>query len=742
MLPAQAQKPTDPATLAKILGFEAEPADGFPGGWTGGPKETISVDDKVVHGGHWSARLERRADSANAFSVLTKSLPMDFAGTTLVLRGFLRTENVTEFAGLWAREDGESGSLAFDNMQSRQLKGSTEWTEYTIELPVKPAGRQLIFGVLMGGTGTLWADDLQLLVDGKPIWEAPKVNRPKTAIENDHEFDGGSRLMLNELTPVQTRNLAKLGKVWGFLKYHHPQITSGTRHWDYDLFRVLPKVLAAKDGAGANQAMLDWVAALGPVSKCEPCAKLDEKDIHLRPDLAWLSDESLLGGELSKSLRAIYANRIPGKQFYVSREGQASNPSFDHELSYGAMRLPDAGFQILALYRFWNIIEYWSPYRDVVGEDWNQVLADFLPRVALAKTAGDYQRELMAFIAMGHDTHANLWSSIQQRPPMGTCQLPVEVRFAEDRAVVSGFLNDAGKASGLKPGDVILRLDGVPVSKLVETWSPYYAASNEPTRLRDIARSITRGNCGEAALSLRREGEDLELKAQRVPTASLGPISQTHDQPGETFRRLSDDVAYLKLSSVKAADAGSYIDRAAGTKGLIIDIRNYPSEFMVFALGGHLVDHVTHFASFTKFDLSNPGAFHWSQGDPLLPLKPRYSGKIVILVDEVSQSQAEYTTMAFRSAPGSMVIGSTTAGADGNVSQVNLPGGLNSMISGLGVFYPDKKPTQRVGMIPDVEVKPTIAGIRAGRDELMEEAIRQILGRDVPLSEIQGMIRK
>jgi C-terminal processing protease CtpA/Prc len=64
------------------------------------------------------------------------------------------------------------------------------------------------------------------------------------------------------------------------------------------------------------------------------------------------------------------------------------------------------------------------------------------------------------------------------------------------------------------------------------------------------------------------------------------------------------------------------------------------------------------------------------------------------------------------------------------------------MMSGLGVFYPNKKPTQRVGMIPDVEVKPTIAGLRAGRDELMEEAIRQILGRDVPLSEIQEMIRK
>ena len=48
----------------------------------------------------------------------------------------------------------------------------------------------------------------------------------------------------------------------------------------------------------------------------------------------------------------------------------------------------------------------------------------------------------------------------------------------------------------------------------------------------------------------------------------------------------------------------------------------------------------------------------------------------MILIDEFSQSQAEYTTMAFRVAPSVVVIGSTTAGADGNVSQIPLPGGL------------------------------------------------------------------
>ena len=55
-----------------------------------------------------------------------------------------------------------------------------------------------------------------------------------------------------------------------------------------------------------------------------------------------------------------------------------------------------------------------------------------------------------------------------------------------------------------------------------------------------------------------------------------------------------------------------------------------------------------------------------------------------------------------------------TAGADGNVSQINLPGGIQTYFSGLGIFYPDGTPTQRIGIVPDIEVKPTLAGLRAG----------------------------
>lgn len=668
---------------------------------------------------------------------------MDFSGKMIELRGYLRTEDVTGFAGLWLREDGERPTLAFENMHTRQLQGTTDWAAYSIKLPVVAEGRRLFLGVLLFGTGKVWADDLELLVDGKPIWELPQIKLPETALDRDHQFDSGSGIAFHQLNAVQVENLATLGKVWGFLKYHHPQITSGARHWDYDLFRVLPSILAAPDRASANAALLQWIDGLGPIAPCKPCAKLIDKDLDFGPDLDWIADQKLLGADLSQRLRSIHENRTPGSQFYLALNPDSGNPLFKNEPNYEDVKLPDAGFQLLALYRFWNIFEYWSPYRDILGDDWNRVLIDFIPRVAAASTTEDYERELMAMISHAHDGHANLWSALNARPPVGPCQLPVNVRFVENLPIISELTSTtADKASALQIGDVITELDGVPVSRLIRQWTPYYATSNDAARMRDITRYMTRGPCGDSNLRVHRENADLKLTVPRVPANPSDLSSTRHDLPGPTFRLLSKDVAYLKLSSVKAADSPRYLQDAAGTRGLIIDIRNYPSEFVVFALGTHLVENKTQFALFTGADLSNPGAFYWKDTESLTPEAPRYSGKVVILADETSMSSAEYTSMAFRAARGAIVVGSTTSGADGDTSRFPLPGGIRTMISGIGVFYPDKRPTQRIGIVPDVEAKPTVAGIRAGRDEVLEEALRQILGSTVPAAEIEKMAHR
>jgi C-terminal processing protease CtpA/Prc len=279
------------------------------------------------------------------------------------------------------------------------------------------------------------------------------------------------------------------------------------------------------------------------------------------------------------------------------------------------------------------------------------------------------------------------------------------------------------------------------VDALVKRWRPMYAASNEPTRLRDMARSLTKGEPGPVRLTVTRGGRTLDLSATRVPADSLNLKSgQTHDLPGPTFRRLSQDVAYIKLSSVKSGEVDEYVRGAMGARCLIFDMRNYPSAFMVFDLIPHFVRDSTAFVCFTTGDPSNPGAFDFAPPLHVPPAKPYFEGGVAILVDEVTQSSAEYHAMAMRSRPGAIVVGSTTAGADGNVSAIPLPGGLRTMISGIGVFYPDHRPTQRVGIVPDVVVRPTIAGVRAGRDEVLEAAIQRVLGRPVTAAERAAMM--
>ena len=247
-----AQNAGSPQELEETLTFESAHSGAVPAGWSGGPPGTVSVDGAIVHGGRWSARLERTAASPEAFSTLTKAIPADFAGKTIEWRGFLRSEAVSDFMGLWMRQDGDAPNLGFASMQPRQIRGTNDWTEYSITLPVHPDAKQLFFGVLISGTGKVWADDLRLLVDGKPVWEAPKAVRPKTPLDLDHEFDTGSGVVISKLTPVQIENLAMLGKVWGFLKYHHPAVTTGTRHWDYDL---LPGAAGGPRGARSRRGL-------------------------------------------------------------------------------------------------------------------------------------------------------------------------------------------------------------------------------------------------------------------------------------------------------------------------------------------------------------------------------------------------------------------------------------------------------------------------------------------------------
>lgn len=546
------------------------------------------------------------------------------------------------------------------------------------------------------------------------------------------DYDESSGILIEDLTPVQVESLTHLARIWGFLKYHHPRIASGEMRWDYELFDVMRKLLPAEDAHARNRIIGEWLRYIGDPAPCDPCARRPDSP-QTKPRLRWLGNSALLGDEIAGYLRTVYRNRYSGDaQHYVSMHPDLSMPLFENEAAYSDLDHPDAGYRLLALFRFWNIIEYWFPYRNLTDELWTDVLQDFIPRFARAETPEQYRMQLWAFAAQVGDGHVNILNAMESRPPRGSCRLPIVTRFVEKKPIVVAYTHaQEGPRSGIEIGDVLLSVGGEPVDELVSGWAPYYPASNEPTRYRDIGRFLPRGPCEPVTVSVDRDGGTVAVSAARISESELvDPVRRTHDLPGETFRFLTDDIAYLKLSSIELKDVTGYIERAAGSKGLIVDLRNYPNEFVVFELGQHLVSEPTSFVRFTGGDISNPGTFVWldleSHDLILTPEAPHYSGKVVVLVDEVTQSQSEYTTMALRAAPNTIVIGSTTAGADGNVTSIALPGGLQTRISGIGVFYPDGTPTQRVGIVPDVFVTPTIGGLRRGVDEALELAMQVI----------------
>jgi hypothetical protein len=166
----------DRAAFISMLGFEVTPSTNtnVPGGWGGHPSTTISLDSEVVRSGKTSVRMQRNASSEGAFTYLGRIHPVKFTGNVVEIRGYLRTEEVKGFAGLWLRLDGDRSQILLDNMENRHLNGTTGWIAYSIKLPFHPETKRIAYGVLLAGTGSAWADDLEVLVDGKLIADLPQ----------------------------------------------------------------------------------------------------------------------------------------------------------------------------------------------------------------------------------------------------------------------------------------------------------------------------------------------------------------------------------------------------------------------------------------------------------------------------------------------------------------------------------------------------------------------------------------
>ena len=706
------------------LGFEKQKEkNSLSDGWFKWGNYDLTIEDNA-HSGTKSGKITS-TDNGNFGSIAYK-IPANYLGKTIKLEGYMKVKNVENgFAGLLLRIDGNGSSLAFDNMQNQNIKGTKDWQKYSITLNYPEEAENIFIAGIISGKGEAWFDNFTLSIDGKNIQTLKEVEKELSKVQLDKEFKKGSLIELSNLTSENIDNLELLGRVWGFLKYHHPEIAKGNYNWDYELFRFLPKYIEVQNDNERNKLIINWIDSLGELEKCSKCKPTDEKAL-LKPNLEWIEKQEK---GLKNKLLYAYNNRFQGKHYYIEMTKSVGNPKFKNENSYSSMSYPDDGYRLLALYRYWNIINYFFPYKHLMDEEWNTKLIEYIPQFLNAKDELEYELATIQLIGDIQDTHANLWGGADKIDEWkGTNYPPIHVRFIENKLVVTDYYNEELRDEvRLKVGDIITKINGTSVEKIVEQKSKYYPASNIPTMLRDISADLLRSNSNEIEIDYTSENSKEQTKSLKLyQRDSLNIYSWYRKSNDKSYKMLDNNIGYVTLSSIKDEDIQNIKNEFKDTKGIIIDIRNYPSTFVPFSLGSYFVSSSTPFVKFTNGNVENPGEFTFTKKLEIPKRGKTYKGKLVVLINELSQSQAEYTTMAFKAGDNTTIIGSTTAGADGNVSAISLPGGLRTMISGIGVYYPNGKETQRIGIIPDIIVKPTIKGIREGKDEVLEKAIQLI----------------
>lgn len=687
----------------------------------------VKLDSTTKYDGKYSLLIEKKGTEAE-FGVIDYPIAQTFEGKKIELKGYVKTENITSgFAGLWLRIDDKNiKSIAFDNMQDRGITGNTEWKQYSIKLDYNSEkARTVHIGGLLVGNGKAWFDQFEVFIDDKPISNARLKKIIVHQADLDTAFAKSSGISDVKLNDQLNTNLMLAGQFWGFLKYHHPAIAKGDYNWDAELFRMLPSVIQAKNNQELSKSLEGFLDKLPKPDPCKNCKSIANANYEIKPNYGSLFDSKIVEESLLKKLEFVRDNRNTAANYYVDMAPGIGNPLFKNEKPYSSMTYPDAGYRMLSLYRYWAMINYFFPYKNVIGQDWNNVLTTSLPDFVNAKNELDYGKAALKLIASVNDTHANLWSGSKAINDFkGKYAAPFQTTFIEKKLVITDLYKDTlDVKSKLKVGDVISAINGKDVNLLIKDYLNFTPASNYDTQLRDLPNIyLLRGNEVRMSMKVNRDGNEFDYD---IPMRVFGRGSKDSDfEKAEAFKLIDENTGYVFPGKYKNAMLPDIKKRFENTKGIIVDMRCYPSEFMPFTFGNYIKNMSTPFVKFTIGSTDYPGSFKFG---PTIPngkkSSDNYKGKVVVIVNSTSQSQAEYTTMAFQSSPNVKVIGSTTAGADGNVSYIVLPGGLNTMISGIGVFYPDGKPSQRVGVKIDEVIYPTINGIKLGQDELLDKAM-------------------
>ncbi|WP_257669564.1 S41 family peptidase [Parapedobacter tibetensis] len=588
---------------------------------------------------------------------------------------------------------------------------------------------------------------IHFMLTGRSAMRLSKVHSTLTQGEYTKEWQRQYAQRVED--PSFRKQLAVMGKVWGLLKYHGPNISNDDMDWDQVLIHSLDSLFGSNTKNNSKGIIDRWLQLAYPDTAAIVGKTIrtftDAERINI--DDAWIEQNDVLDGQTRSLLSKARNHYQPFANKYVAtwdaaderispRDGAAQ---FFEEKRHGNP-VPTANERILMLFRYWNIIQYYYPYKYTVADKWDTILEQMIPVFVNATTGNAYGRALLRLNAAINDAHTALpcrASTVTSTVFNGfTPMMPVKLRVLNGEVYVKQVSPAFQAATGLQKGSRILKINNRPIAAHIALLAEHISTGRD-----DVLEHIINGNEVQGELlsympvvndSIRlvyltdSVQQDVGFRFDPSMFADAMKLMKDAKKPSHFAAahkgvwRVNDTTLYLNSGywEKQFDDVGLL----KNVKKLIIDMRDRPKANYNW---NFLFKEQEEFVRFSM-PIRVPG-YVKVVPQAISPNKDYlFSGKVVVLVSENSKSYPETVTMQLKAGVEDAVfIGRNTCGSNGNVTWIPVVG-VNKYklaFSGARVMFPNGTETQNVGIAPDIEVKRTLEELLRDQDVILKQAI-------------------
>jgi carboxyl-terminal processing protease len=395
------------------------------------------------------------------------------------------------------------------------------------------------------------------------------------------------------------------------------------------------------------------------------------------------------------------------------------------------------------------------------GLNWNGVRAALRPRAERARTNAELRLVLDTLLATLGGSHYKLIpreAVAAFAPDSGGSytSMPgdpgIDVRLVGDRAFVSAVKQGSSAYSaGVRAGWEVLSVGDVSVQEGVALLSPLDAfRTRRDARLRLVLRLLAaaRGAAGTEVsmrvadptggrrdLVLRRDA----TRGALVRYGNLPPMVARASWQRLSASRESSCTGIIRFNSWLPAvsqQIDAAVDSLRGCAGIIVDLRGNTGGVlsMVVGVAGHFLQARDTLGGMrtrhTQLTLISNPRMSTASGARVQP----FSGRMAVLVDELTGSTSEVFASSLQALGRARIFGDTTAGQAQPATLQRLPNGDVLMIVVAEYRGPRGELIEGAGVLPDVVVARSRQDLLAGRDRVLDSALRWASGQQAPSS--------